>query len=95
MAMKYGGMPVEFWKRWHWSDECSIERRKGGKWEFVYRRRGKLSGVILPFLRVLFTNIYGQAKHSAYRQSKEYLRKVKWLCFGQHLDTGFVQTWCL
>jgi transposase len=46
-ALKYDNMPVEFWQRWRWSDECSIERGKGGKWDFVYRRWGKNAGLNL------------------------------------------------
>lgn len=44
-ALKYDDMPLVFWKRWCWSDECSIERGKGGKWDFVYWMRGKFGGV--------------------------------------------------
>jgi len=40
-AIKYDGKPVEYWRRLRWSDECSIERGKGGAIEWVYRRRGK------------------------------------------------------
>jgi len=40
-ALKYDGKPVEFWRRLRWSDECSIERGKGGAIQWVYRRRGK------------------------------------------------------
>lgn len=40
-ALKYDGKPVEFWRRLRWSDECSIERGKGGSIQWVYRRRGK------------------------------------------------------
>ena len=94
-ALKYDGLPIEFWKRWRWSDECSIERGKGGKWEFVYRRRGKFSGVILSLLCVPITNVYEQVKHYAPGQFKEYLQKHKQLCFGQRLDTAFVRTWCI
>ena len=39
-ALKYDGKPVEFWRRLRWSDECSIERGKGGAIQWVYRRRG-------------------------------------------------------
>jgi hypothetical protein len=39
-ALKYNNLPIEFWRRWAWSDECSIERGKGGKWDFCYRKRG-------------------------------------------------------
>jgi hypothetical protein len=50
-ATKYDGKPVEFWRRLRWSDECSIERGKGGAIEWVYRQRGKSpppSHVICP-----------------------------------------------
>jgi hypothetical protein len=40
-ATKYDGKPVEYWRRLRWSDECSVERGKGGAIEWVYRRRGK------------------------------------------------------
>lgn len=39
-ARKYDGKPIEFWRRLRWSDECSIERGKGGALEWVYRQRG-------------------------------------------------------
>ncbi|RFU28636.1 hypothetical protein B7463_g7705, partial [Scytalidium lignicola] len=38
-AFRNNSQSVAFWRRWIWSDECSIERRKGGKWDFVYRKR--------------------------------------------------------
>jgi hypothetical protein len=40
-ALLHDNQPPAYWKRWVWSDECSIERGKGGKWDFVYRKRGK------------------------------------------------------
>lgn len=40
-ALQHDSQPPAYWKRWVWSDECSIERGKGGKWDFVYRKRGK------------------------------------------------------
>jgi hypothetical protein len=40
-AEKYDGKPVSFWRKLRWSDECSIERGKGGAIEWVYRLRGK------------------------------------------------------
>lgn len=41
-ALLHDNKPLEYWQRWRWSDECSIERGKGGKWDFVYRKRGKV-----------------------------------------------------
>lgn len=41
-ALLHDNKPLVYWQRWRWSDECSIERGKGGKWDFVYRKRGKL-----------------------------------------------------
>jgi hypothetical protein len=40
-ALLHDNQPPEYWRRWIWSDECSIERGKGGSWDFVYRKRGK------------------------------------------------------
>jgi hypothetical protein len=40
-ATKYDGLPVGFWQKLRWSDECSVERGKGGAIEWVYRKRGK------------------------------------------------------
>jgi len=40
-ALNHDNQPLEYWRRWVWSDECSIERGKGGKWDFAYRKRGK------------------------------------------------------
>lgn len=40
-ALAHDNKPLAYWQRWRWSDECSIERGKGGKWDFVYRKRGK------------------------------------------------------
>jgi hypothetical protein len=40
-ALIHDNQPLDYWRRWIWSDECSIERGKGGKWDFVYRKRGK------------------------------------------------------
>ena len=40
-ALSHDNQPPAYWRRWLWSDECSIERGKGGKWDFVYRKRGK------------------------------------------------------
>ena len=40
-ALTHDNKPPAYWKRWVWSDECSIERGKGGSWDFVYRKRGK------------------------------------------------------
>jgi hypothetical protein len=37
-ATKYDGMPLSFWKRLAWSDECSIERGKGGQIQWVFRK---------------------------------------------------------
>lgn len=49
-ALKYDGKPVEYWRRLRWSDECSIERGKGGAIEWVYRRRGKLPPPFIHFV---------------------------------------------
>lgn len=46
-AYLHDNQPPAYWKRWPWSDECSIERGKGGKWDFVYRMRGKYIGLPL------------------------------------------------
>jgi hypothetical protein len=40
-ALLHDNKPDTYWRRWVWSDECSIERGKGGAWDFVYRKRGK------------------------------------------------------
>ena len=40
-ARLYDGRPIAFWRRIRWSDECSIERGRGGAIEWVYRRPGK------------------------------------------------------
>ena len=42
-ALLHDNKPLAYWRRWRWSDECSIERGKGGSWEFVYRRRSILT----------------------------------------------------
>ncbi|CZT06977.1 uncharacterized protein RAG0_12547 [Rhynchosporium agropyri] len=39
-AAKYDRKPLEFWKRLGWSDECSIDRGKGGAIEWVYLMEG-------------------------------------------------------
>jgi hypothetical protein len=44
-ANRHDNQPVQYWQRWCWSDKCSIERGKGGKWDFVFRKRGKKCGV--------------------------------------------------
>lgn len=49
-AAKYDGKPVEYWKRLRWSDECSIERGKGGAIEWVYRQRGKFTPLLVHIL---------------------------------------------
>ncbi|KAH6698302.1 hypothetical protein BKA61DRAFT_497392, partial [Leptodontidium sp. MPI-SDFR-AT-0119] len=41
-AEKYDGKSIDFWKRLRLSDECSIERGKGGAIEWVYRTRGQV-----------------------------------------------------
>jgi hypothetical protein len=28
-AERYDNKPLTFWRRWRWSDECSVERGKG------------------------------------------------------------------
>jgi hypothetical protein len=40
-ALLHDNMPPAYWRRLVWSDECSVERGKGGSWNFVYRKRGK------------------------------------------------------
>lgn len=47
-ALQHDGKDLAYWQRWRWSDECSIERGKGGKWDFVYRKRGKSTPLGLP-----------------------------------------------
>jgi transposase len=44
-ALLHDNQPPPYWCRWLWSDECSIERGKGGTWDFVYRMRGKWRGL--------------------------------------------------
>lgn len=39
-AHTYNNRDDAFWRRVRWSDECSVERGKGGKWAWSYRRRG-------------------------------------------------------
>lgn len=46
-AEKYNRKPIEFWQRLRWSDETSIERGKGGKIEWVYRRLGNIYTLFL------------------------------------------------
>jgi transposase len=52
-ALLHDNKPLSYWRRWVWSDECSIERGKGGSWDFVYRKRGKWGS---PQEEVLFTD---------------------------------------
>ena len=48
-ALLHDNKPLAYWRRWRWSDECSIERGKGGRWEFVYRAKGQYLHQLLPF----------------------------------------------
>lgn len=50
-ALLHDNKPLSYWRRWVWSDECSIERGKGGSWDFVYRKRGMWGS---PQFRTLF-----------------------------------------
>lgn len=52
-ALKYNGKPITWWRRMCWSDECSVERGKGGQIEFCYRHRG----IFTPLPRTLLFNI--------------------------------------
>jgi len=55
-ALRHDNQPVQYWQRWRWSDECSFERGKGGKWDFVYRKRGKNCGVDSDILLMAIAN---------------------------------------
>jgi hypothetical protein len=61
-AKKYNRKPVTFWRRLRWSDECSIERGKGGAIKWVYQQRGKIPLTLHTyFTAYLLTNYLGQA----------------------------------
>ena len=52
-AHLHNGKPIEFWRRVKWSDECSLQRGKGGQIEWVYRRKGKF--LSYEFLKEILT----------------------------------------
>ena len=92
-AEKYDGKPVAFWRRLRWSDECSIERGKGGAIEWVYRQRGKLPLTLDPYFTAYLLIIYkGQALELWAIQTKAPKGRTQmfWACFGFGCRTDLV-----
>jgi len=87
-ALKYDGKPVEFWRRLRWSDECSIERGKGGAIQWVYRRRGKTPPPSRHHVPLLIILQRLQVKLLKYGQSRPRHLKGRHKCFGPHSALG-------